>query len=177
MTFSTAVELAEELLTALDSVTERIVVAGSIRRHNPHPNDIELVCIPKSAPQYDLFQNVVGTDRDPGFISFVNSLEKIKGEPTGKYTQRRFRGEIVDIFMVTKENWGSQLVIRSGPADFSHNLMIAINKRGLEHRDGYLWKDDKMIPVREEKELFDILGFPYLEPWERNADSYKKVRS
>jgi len=174
MNLAYATILAEELLAQLTPYCTRIQIAGSIRRRKHFPKDIEIVCIPKSEPVKDMFGIEIGRERNAEFIRIVNSMEKIKGEPTGKYTQRIFKGQTVDLFMCEKETWSSTIVIRTGDAKFSHKLMIAANKRGFEQKDGYLTRDGHIIPLYEEKDYFDALGLPYLEPWERNEEAYRK---
>lgn len=176
MTLHQARVLAEELVLLLLPYVERIEIAGSIRRKKDNPKDIEIVCIPKREPELDLFQNVIGQSPVHGFIKIVESMEKVKGEPTGKYTQRRYKGETVDLFMCVKENYGCCLMIRTGNAEFSHKMMIAANKRGYEQRDGFLTYDGKIIPVYEEIQYFEILGLPYLEPEQRTEEAYRNVK-
>jgi DNA polymerase/3'-5' exonuclease PolX len=67
--------IAEKYLSILKPFCERIEIAGSIRREQPFPNDIELVCIRKGR---ELFN----------FVEAVDQWKKVKGKPSGKYTQR-----------------------------------------------------------------------------------------
>jgi len=58
---STAITLAESIVTALAPGCSRIAIAGSVRREKPEVGDIEIVCIPRvtghdlfGVPQYSL---------------------------------------------------------------------------------------------------------------------------
>jgi DNA polymerase/3'-5' exonuclease PolX len=84
-----ALILAEEALNALKPYCERALIAGSIRRMKPEVKDIELVAIPKQVPA-GLFGDTL--EVDPDFCAAVCRWPKVKGEPTGKYTQRGLPG-------------------------------------------------------------------------------------
>jgi len=173
MVLHDAVNLAIEICNLLEPFCERVEVAGSIRRGKENPGDIEIVCIPKTEQVKDMFNNVIDSVPVPGFISTINTFEKIKGDPTGKYTQRVYKGETVDIFMVTRRTWAAQLMIRTGDAEFSHLMMKIANKRGFEQRDGILYYDGRAVDLVEEKDYFAVLDVPYVEPRDRTADAFK----
>lgn len=168
MELSKASEIANKYKTILSPFCERIEIAGSIRRKQPDVNDIEIVCIPKSEPCQDLFgkesRMVVN-----GFIKIINNLEKVKGEPTGKYTQRILpEGIKLDLFMPTVDNWGLIFAIRTGSAEYSH-LVLATGwvKAGYKCIEGMLSKNGKQLAIREEIDLFNLIGLPYKKPEER----------
>jgi hypothetical protein len=121
MKHAQALSLAEDALNALKPHCERVCIAGSIRRLKPEVKDVEIVCIPKSVPT-GLFTDAL--EVDPDFCTIVKRWPKGKGEPTGKYTQRRLPGGIaLDLFMVEPESWGLQLVIRTGSWQFSKYIV------------------------------------------------------
>jgi DNA polymerase/3'-5' exonuclease PolX len=164
MIHSEALKIANEVLELLRPHCIRVQIAGSVRRMKPEPNDIEVVAIPKP---YDvgLFES--------GLAKVVNKWQKVKGElayPTCKYTQRILpQGIKLDLFLVEPGNYGNQLAVRTGSADYSYKVLATgwVNK-GYHSENGYLTKDGKRIEVREEKELFELIGIPYVEPKERS---------
>jgi len=129
MTYPEALLIAELVKGRLEPHCDRIEIAGSTRRKREVIGDIEIVCIPKK------------------FSVEVNKYEKVKGEPTGRYTQRLFAGVVkLDIFMCQKENWGNIFAIRTGSADFSHKVLATgWVKKGYESEGGFLTKDDKIV--------------------------------
>lgn len=170
--------IAEELVKQLAPHCERIQIAGSIRREKPEVKDIEIVAIPKP---YDvgLFES--------GIASVVNRWEKVKGELPCKYTQRIINpldygikivypdgspAEIkLDLFFATPKNWGLILGIRTGSADYSHQVLaMGWSRKGYESSEGMLFHKtsrwERSIP--EEKDLFDLIGIPMPEPKDRN---------
>ncbi len=74
--------IANKYIELLKPYTNRISVAGSIRREKPEVKDIEIVCI-RDENQVE------------GFSRIVNSFGKIiKGKPIGKYMQIEIEEEI-----------------------------------------------------------------------------------
>jgi DNA polymerase/3'-5' exonuclease PolX len=157
MKLSEALEIAVDVVRQLLPHCSRVEIAGSVRRLKDEVRDIEVVCIPIP-------------ERLASFASVVNQWEKVKGDPQGKYTQRILPSGIkLDLFMATPENWGLIFAIRTGSANFSsHVLATGWVKAGYHSVDGYLTRNGQRIPVREEEELFDLIGIPWVEPSRRN---------
>jgi len=159
---------AEEAAAHLSPWCSRIEIAGSIRRCKLDVKDIEIVCIPKTLVEPDgLFDTKIV--RHPCFIRAVNDWRKVKGDPDGKYTQRVLPcGLNLDLFTATEDNWGLILGIRTGSADFSHRkLACGWVANGYKSIGGMLHRDGEPVPVRTERELFEICGVPYVRPVER----------
>lgn len=162
MNYKEAHALATRIVEQLRPHCDRIEIAGSIRREHPEPKEIDILCIPKS----DVFGN-----RSREFASLVDGWEKVKGDPyKGRYAQRIVDGVLVDIFMCHELNWGYQLAIRTGSSQYSHKT-LAYKWRlfGFIGDDGMLVhaKSGKKIELREERDLFDLLGINYVEPYMR----------
>ena len=176
MTFDEAKYIAQGVVAKLRPVTEQIKVCGSLRRLRKEVSDIDIVCEPKRTPVKDLFGAISGYQVDPKFIEVVNSWEKIKGSPEGKYCQRLVDGVKVEISIADKTRFGNLVIIRTGDAEFSHNIMKRVLKMGFEQRGGYLYNGDKIIPLYTEEDYFKILNLPYIEPKDRHKDSFKNLR-
>lgn len=155
--------IAEDVVRQLSPHCHRIEIAGSIRRKRKWSKDIEIVCIPKP---YDtgLFLS--------GFAEVVSQWKKIKGEleyGVLRYTQRVHpTGITIDIFITTEDSWGYQLAIRTGPWDYSKNVLAAgWVSRGYKGVEGQLTYKGKPVIVREERDLFQRIGLNYVEPENR----------
>lgn len=160
-----ASEIAEDLLVQLAPHCTRIQIAGSIRRKKPQVGDIEILSIPKTQ-QTGLFDDVQSTCYE--VCKIINSFEKIKGDPTARYAQRVHpSGICIDFFLVNELNWGYQLAIRTGSAEFSFRLACRWTQLGYHGHNGFLHKDGKVIPVREEIDLFNLLQLDWVEPEDR----------
>lgn len=157
MIYEQALEIAEKVKALLAPHCERIEIAGSIRRRKPNVNDIEIVAIPK---HYDigLFES--------GIATVVKQWEKVKGELPCKYTQRILpEGIKLDLFFADRENWGYIFAMRTGSADYSHKVLATEwVVQGYKGVKGYLCAKGKRIAIHEEKDLFRLLGVPYVDP-------------
>ena len=165
--YAEAKHYADRVVQVLAPHCHRCEIAGSIRRCKAEVKDIEIVCIPKRNKLIGLFSE---EDGDPvkEFCDQVNRWRKVKGEPTGKYTQRILPG--------------NGIAIRTGSANYSaQTLGVAWVKAGYKGIDGMLtWvkadfkdvdgiliKRGAIVPVREEKDFFELIGVPFTEPENR----------
>ncbi len=161
MLYSNALYIAEKIKAELAPFCKRIEIAGSIRRKKEEVGDIEIVAIRRNKDLYQL-------------CGVINRWQKIKGEPTGKYTQRVYRygdGEndtiIVDIFFATEKNWGYIFLIRTGSADFSHHMASRWSSMGFKGEEGMLTKGGVPVILKTEEELFSLLRMAYVYPEDR----------
>jgi DNA polymerase/3'-5' exonuclease PolX len=168
MQHAQALVLAKAALNALAPYCDRICIAGSIRRMKSECKDIELVAIPRMVPG-GLFGDEL--EVDPGFCEVVNRWAKVKGEPTGKYTQRVLPGSMVlDLFITMPDNWGWILALRTGSAGFNeHVLLRTLKQRGYSAEHGHIQRAGQIVPIPEETDLFARLKLPWVEPWAREV--------
>jgi DNA polymerase/3'-5' exonuclease PolX len=151
-----ALTLAQYIEAALSPACDRIAIAGSIRRRKEKVGDIELLTIPKIgavqrggtlfSEQGCLLNRALHKRVEAG------TLEVVKGHGGDhKFRQYRIMPPVVtdpvglDIFTATREGWGYQLAIRTGPADYSQRLVTQRYKGGLlddEYRThkGHVWR-------------------------------------
>jgi DNA polymerase/3'-5' exonuclease PolX len=190
---SEAFQIAENIVKLLKPHCEKIDIAGSIRRKKSEVKDIEIVCLPKLVALKDMFgynQRIIKTQ---SFTKIVdNELGKvIKGNSDGKMMVIDLGMIKLDLFMPDVNDYYRQLAIRTGCAEFSHNVIakgwIKIGWCGtdkglrkiadcieIKTPDGKSkWKciaeNPELPPVwQSEKEFFEWLGIKYVEPEERN---------
>lgn len=160
-----AKKIADGIVEMLRPHCHRIEIAGSIRRMKPDVKDIEIVAIPKP---YDL--GLFGY----GLAPIVDQWEKVKGDlvyQKTRYTQRILpQGIKLDLFFADHENWGLIYAMRTGSAEYSHNVLAkGWVRAGFTSMNGYLTtpKGSRII-VQEERGLFDLIGIPWTEPHQRN---------
>ena len=139
----------------------RCRIAGSVRRKCPDCGDIELVIIREP-------------ERIEELKSIVGDWKKIKGDITGRYTQRMLpEGIKLDIFIAVDDgtNWGNIYLIRTGNWKFSRFMMgIRAPQLNLKHREGYLWHEMGRLNCYEEEDVFRLLMMDYIEPENRSWD-------
>lgn len=159
--YEDALRIAQTTLEQLRPHCVRAEIAGSIRRKKSEVGDIEIVIIPKPY-ELGLFES--------GIASVVNKWKKVRGELPCKYTQRILpEGIALDLFFAEEDNWGNIFAIRTGSADYSHKILATQwVKRGFKSIDGYLWREDERYDIREESDLFRLIGIPHIEPEYRN---------
>lgn len=159
MLLTEAKPIAVNLKVLLEPYCERIEIAGSIRRVKEIVKDIEIVLIPKQANK--LF-NVLGMHllKTTGSINYIKNGDK--------YKQFFYQGIKVDMFIASQDNWGYIFAIRTGSAEYSHNVLAnGWVKKGFKGIDGFLTRNGEIIPVREEIDLFKLIGVDYTPPKER----------
>ncbi len=133
MKHADALAIAEGFAALIRPYCERLDIAGSIRRGERTVHDIEIVCEPRRAPQLNLFGEVTGwtSDVDERMDELLASQIATKrpdklGRPAwgSKYKRLYFEGTPIDLFCVLPPaTYGTILMIRTGPADFSHKMV------------------------------------------------------
>lgn len=168
--YAEAYRIALDVLEQLKPHCERVEIAGSVRRKKVEVGDIEIVAIPKPYS--------IGL-LESGFATVVNKWEKVKGElefGKTKYTQRILpEGIKLDIFIAEEGNFGSILAIRTGSADYSHYVLAnGWVRQGFKSDGGYLFREGERYEVKEEKDIFKLIGIPFVEPEYRNLQVNEK---
>lgn len=172
MELKQAEQIARRYLEQLRPYCLRIEIAGSIRRRRPEVKDIEIVCVPRRVPI--ITQDLFGND-DPvltpctEFIDIVGALEKVRGDPGGRYTQRKLpEGINLDLFICFENNWGNIFAIRTGSAEYSHVVLAgAWVRAGYKSVEGYLYKNGQRAELFEEVDLYKLLAIDWLPPEKR----------
>ena len=157
MTYDEIYPIACRVLDALRPFSDRIEIAGSIRRKCRDCGDIEIVWIPNKHGQWPAYE-------------LIDTWRKVKGDSSGKYTQRILpEGVKLDLFRATPSNWGLIFAIRTGSAYFSHSILASgWVRKGYKSEDGLLYnKSGMVVEVPEEADLFKLIGVKYLEPERR----------
>jgi len=163
--------IAEQLKELLKSSCERIEIRGSIHRLKPQVGDIELLAVPK------MIDGVDQLDRELGALVFLNvlNLRRNKKGYTAYGPQNKLmlhvESEIgVDIFSTTWENWPVASVVRTGGKVTNQRISMAAIKKGLRfhaYGRGFTSPQGEII-CHSEREVFQAVGLPYKEPWERD---------
>jgi DNA polymerase (family 10) len=145
------VEEVYEKLKNLREV-EEISTAGSVRRMKETIGDVDLLVISKNPQKVmDFFVSL------PGIV-------KIWGKGSTKASLRLKEGFDMDIRVVPKKSYGSALQYFTGSKE--HNIVlrkVAIDK-GLKLNEYGLFRGSKMIAGKNEKEIYEALGFSLMPP-------------
>lgn len=130
MKHNIALTTAEALMEHLRPVCVRIEIAGSIRRLKPDVKDIEIVAAPEMTPVKRAMLKF-GEPIPPLYKTALDKMldEMIKDDAITllldgdrfKKFYLKYAGIKVDLFLnIPPSHWGVQMVIRTGPEDFSH---------------------------------------------------------
>jgi DNA polymerase/3'-5' exonuclease PolX len=179
-------EVANELVALLASACISVHIAGSIRRQSETVADVDLVCEPIILTQADLFGEPSGETVDclhercdelveQGILG--KRLNK-NGLPSWGHSLKRatFKGMNVDVQAVTdSDSWGFWFLVRTGPAAFNKAIVTprwqgGLLPPGFEVKGGFqLYRGGGRVPTPTERSVFESLGLPWIEPWDRDA--------
>jgi DNA polymerase/3'-5' exonuclease PolX len=175
--YAQAFHIAQGFVEIIRPYCERVEIAGSLRRKKETIGDIEVVCTPKySEPGLDLFgQPVQGQSL---FEEYAGTFHLLKNGP--HYKQIQLASILVDLFITTPEQWGVIYTIRTGSSDFSHWLVTSRQQGGgcpgwMKVKDGRVIDTKGHIyETPEEKDVFNALQIPWLEPERRIEGMWKR---
>lgn len=126
MEYKQAKEIAIQVYKKIEPFTTKCDIVGSLRREKPYVHDMEIICEPRTVEMTDLFGEVLGIKRNPGFVQTVRELGLIlKGKITdGRYVQIALpEGINLDLFMPQSSDYYRQLAIRTGSSEYSHQII------------------------------------------------------
>ncbi|MBA7656225.1 hypothetical protein ES703_64140 [subsurface metagenome] len=166
-----AEKTAEQIKAVLEPSCERIVIAGSIRRQKPDVGDIELLVIPEYIAGADMLDAKIWTMIYFDMLGYrLNKLgSKVYG-PKNKLLVHLPSGIGVDVFSTTAECWPVALVVRTGGKVTNQRIATAAIRKGYRfhaYGRGFTTPDGEIV-CSSEREVFEVVGLPYLEPWERD---------
>jgi DNA polymerase/3'-5' exonuclease PolX len=196
-----AVAIARAFVAEIEPYTDQLVVAGSLRRRLAKIGDIEVVCVPKVEPTETTIPDLFGGQVVHGEVDLLDAMmtmlldkgrvqKRLDAAGTPRWGRKlkylSFQGAPVDLFAPEAGQFGWHLVLRTGPAAFSRQLVVPkTNDRGKRQKtkDGRFgllpphlvaeggWlryrTSREPIPTPTEQSVFELFGLPYQEPWER----------
>jgi len=145
-----AFAVAARITRILKPLCQRIILAGSIRRKVPNPNDIDIVLIPKTGKLQEIQHKF-----DALTTPTMYGDKKMSGKAQGYQ---------IDILFATPEDYESQLMFATGPAGAN------IWHRTQAKRKGWLLNqyglfDKKGVRIAStEKSIYKALGLSYRSP-------------
>ena len=170
--YADAIAVANELSARLEGAAESIAIAGSLRRQRPTVGDIEILAIPRfEAGIVDLLDLTIKQLMAERVLDYrPNALGHAIYGPLNKLLLHVPSGFPVDIFSTDRAGWPVALVVRTGPAELNRRIAgRAIEKgwRFLPYGPGFQ-APDGIVHCHTEQEVFEAVGLPYREPWERD---------
>lgn len=195
MPLAKAGRYAVQLARLLGEATERIETAGQLRRRQRTVAEIELVAIPRSMVQEDLFGGAIG-QRDLLAEATQRLLHNHRLEyrldSNGRkkwdsdYRRALFRTDDgllvpVDIWWATAVNWGVLLAMRTGPSALRSAMETSAGTKSRSRRPGLLPLEfvlasdntlrrrtsGEIVPCQEEEDFLRIVGQEGIKPEDR----------
>lgn len=185
-----AIAVAKAFVDAIAGTYDQLVVAGSLRRRLARIGDVEVVAVPKiqqaadglfadRLTEIDLLDARMHALLDAGTVAKrLDARGHPRWGPIVKYLT--FQDTRVDLFTPCAERLGWILVLRTGPAAFSRQLVVERGRRTKDGRSGLLpptlrpndgWLTDRVsgrrVATPTERDVFEAFGLDWLEPWER----------
>jgi DNA polymerase (family 10) len=148
---SFVLHLAKKIVGWIKPYSKRVEIAGSIRRKEKNPVDIDIVLIPKNREKIEE-------------ILEKHGKKVLGGEKKAYFKIDRVE---VEIYYTVPEEWGAALLAYSGKFGSVIGLRVVARTKGLKLNQHGLFKGDKRIAGRTEEEIYHALGRPWKKPEKR----------
>jgi DNA polymerase/3'-5' exonuclease PolX len=175
-------QVGQEVLGKLSDSCQLIVIAGSVRRRRPDVGDVELLCVSHvDQPNVDLFGTATSLTQghlrlDRRLLALIEQeylayrLDKRGRRSFGVLNKSLIHvpsGISLDVFTGTVANWGRDLLIRTGSADFNKRVMTRFQQLG-QHGHAYgpyaVTGPKGRFEAPQEEDMFRHLEWKYIEP-------------
>ncbi len=152
MLLGEALELAEYVVSQLESYCERIQYAGSLRRMKETVGDIDILAVGDAGVIMDRF---VKMDR----VSEVIAKGTTKSSVLIGTRQ-------VDLRVVKKDQWGAALQYFTGSKEHNVHLREIAKEKGLKINEYGVFEvgSGKRIAGEREEEVYEVLGLQFVPP-------------
>ena len=151
--------VAEKIKKSLQKLkqVEKAEITGSLRRRKPLVHDIDILAATK--------------ENEPvmNFFTGLSIVKRVLAKGNTKSSIITDKGLQADLRLVDKERFGSALLYFTGSKE--HNIMLrrAAIKKGYKLSEYGLFRGDKLIASKTEKEIYEKLGLEYLPPEKRES--------
>jgi len=155
---------AEELKAMFKPLCLKFEIAGSVRRLNKNdnglvtdkPKDIDFVCVP------DRFK----LEQFLKLNKYKLNLTMLKNGPL--YKQFKYKGNTVDLYITDLNNFGWTFFLRTGSKEWNIRAVQRLKDKGITAKNGKLYdKDNNILTVQEEADVFILLECDFIEPIRR----------
>jgi len=182
MSFHDAAVYGLEFSRRIEDVCEKLQLSASLRRGRPVVHDIEMVVVPRLGPGTQM--TVDGSYRRENLLhrrmlSLLNNRGILHREKD-QFGERYYKFAVningrtvpIDLFAVLPPaQWGTQLLISTGCAEFSHWIISQRISQGYRFKDGHLKYMGRTIDTPTEESVFEVLRIQYVQPDRRNLEA------
>lgn len=160
--FNTMVEVATGLYRKLEPYSDKLIIAGSLRRKKQdNIKDIDIVMKPDISGWRQLLR----------YLSTVEFIKKSSLSDGMKQFKAVYRGIPIEIYFAHEYTWAVKVFIRTGPVEFVKSVCkyAYYKQRKIEYSS--VWeitgKGQRPIATPDEKSVFKELSLKYVEPQAR----------
>lgn len=157
MDLERAQKIADKVVKRLSPYCSRITIVGSIRREKPRVHDIDIVLSPSDP--WNLEHEILALARP--------FQPQLSGDKLKRFNYNDVQ---VDLYFADERTWATLLLIRTGSAENNRRLATLAKKRGWKLKangEGLFNEYGERIAGDSERSIYEALGLPYQEPWER----------
>jgi DNA polymerase (family X) len=145
------IKLSERIFNFVKPFSKRIEIAGSIRRKEKNPVDIDIVLIPKNRIELEEALKQKG--------KFIQGGEK--------KSRWRIEGINVELYYTNEEEWGAALLAYSSKFGAGIGLRMIAKRKGFKLNQYGLFKKGNKIAGKTEQEIYHALGREWKSPERR----------
>lgn len=156
------IDLSQRLIGAASMIHDgNAMLCGSMRRHASLVSDLDIV-IAHRRPYTEFIMDLFGAKEVTEGVGPRRSFE-IMQENVSKYPFT------VDVWTVAPEHYGSACLHASGPGTFNIIMRRWAKYKGMRLDMFGVHREGKIIASETEKDCFEALGLPYMDPFERGT--------
>jgi len=158
MNLTKAEVVSKGILKQLEPFCDITEVVGKVRRKKKDIDRIDLLISPKTPMLFMLMAKISELGCDSGMklgskktILWEDDLEKIN----------------VNVWFTTPDRWPIMLLLKTGGnrTILRIGTLCAEKDWKLSPEEGAIYNEHgKKLPIKEEKDIFDLLKIPYIEP-------------
>lgn len=141
------------------------IICGSYRRGKQLSNDIDILFLDKK-------------ERKDSLHNFIDRLKHIKFivKDIDEHYKVKYMGYCrlpneslgrIDIAYIPYNSYYTALIHATGSAEYDIYLRLVAKRQGYKLNQYGLYMNDKKIPIKSERDLFDKLGLTYVLPKDR----------
>ncbi len=134
--------------------------AGSFRRKKETVGDIDILAIAKNR------------EKVSDAIAHLPIVRHVVAHGETKLSFDLLSGLRVDIRFVDRDQWGAALLYFTGDKEHNIALRKLAIKRGWKLNEYGLFEGERVIASKEEKDVYEALGFTFVSPERRRGDIF-----
>jgi DNA polymerase (family X) len=157
--------LADRISTALTAAGVFHTVCGSLRRGTkPDVGDLDIVV-----------SDLAGAVRVLDGMGAEAHLPQPRKGKNMRQAWAKIDGIKVGLYYGTPQEWGAMILTYTGNHLLNIKMRAIAKRQGLKLNQYGLYLNGEVIAGKDERQVFDALGLPWLEPNQREIEQWTKL--